>query len=166
MPDTFIAKVKVDLSNQKVNLEWTGPDAAGKPTGPYHCSPGKGTAGNDCNDVTTSQQNGTLCTPKGDFTVIRHERRFASSPSAEWVTRFQSDARGIALHYYPTVPDYPASNGCVRIQSIDAAKLIHDNTKPAVSVVSVSGTLRPIPGPSPDGPTPNSVDKREASKDE
>lgn len=145
MADTFITKVIVDLSTQKVTLEWTGPAASTKDKGPFHCSPGKGMPGLDCDDVETSKKNGTLCTPKGDFEVIRHERRFASSPKAEWVTRFQDDSRGIALHFYPTVPDYPASNGCVRIASLEAAKLIHDNTKPGVSVVSVSGTLKKKP---------------------
>jgi hypothetical protein len=145
MAETYISKVVVDLAKQEVTLEWTGPDAAKKEKGPYKCSPGKGKAGVDCDDIETSKKSGTLCTPKGDFKVIRHERRFASSPSAEWVTRFQSDARGIALHFYPTVPDYPASNGCVRIKSKDAAKLIHDNTKAGTTVISVSGKLRKKP---------------------
>jgi L,D-peptidoglycan transpeptidase YkuD (ErfK/YbiS/YcfS/YnhG family) len=145
MSETYIAKVVVDLAKQEVTLEWTGPDAAKKEKGPFKCSPGKGKAGVDCDDVETSKKSGTLCTPKGDFKVIRHEKAFASSPNAKWVTRFQSDARGIALHYYPTVPDYPASSGCVRIKSLEAAKLIHDNTKAKVSVVSVSGKLKKKP---------------------
>jgi peptidoglycan hydrolase-like protein with peptidoglycan-binding domain len=59
------------------------------------------------------------------------------------VTRFQDPSRGIALHYYPTVPEYPKSHGCVRIASYEAAKRIYDNTKTGNSVVSVHGELRP-----------------------
>lgn len=147
MPDseTFITKVVVDLAKQEVTLVWTGPAAASKEKGPFKCSPGKGKSGVDCDDVETSKKNGTLCTPKGDFKVIRHEDAFPSHPEAKWVTRFQDDARGIAIHYYPTVPDYPASNGCVRMKSLAAAKLIHDNTKAGKSVVSVSGKLKKKP---------------------
>ena len=147
MPDseTYITKVKVDLAKQEVTLEWTGPAASTKEKGPFKCSPGKGKPGVDCDDVETSKKSGTLCTPKGDFKVIRHEKHFSSSPNAKWVTRFQDDSRGIALHFYPTVPNYPASNGCVRLASISAAKLIHDNTKPGVSVISVFGKLKAKP---------------------
>jgi len=89
------------------------------------------------------KKSGTNCTPKGDFPVIRHERRFSEFPDAEWVTRFQDDYRGIAVHYYPILPKYPDSNGCVRIANLEAAKLIHDNTKPGQSIVSVRDELRP-----------------------
>ena len=86
---------------------------------------------------------GTNCTPKGEFLVNYHERRFSQFPQAEWVTRFQDDARGIALHYYPTVSEYPDSNGCVRIASQEIAKLIHDNTEAEKSIVWVREELRP-----------------------
>ena len=143
MTETYISKVIVDLWNQTVTLEWTGANAAAQDRGPFHCSPGAGVSNVNCDDTATSIRSGTSCTPKGDFTVIRHERRFSKFPRAEWVTRFQSDYRGIALHYYPTVPQYPASNGCVRIASLKAAKLIYHNTKPRTSVISVHGELRP-----------------------
>ncbi|MEM9927529.1 MAG: peptidoglycan-binding protein [Cyanobacteria bacterium P01_D01_bin.50] len=143
MTQTYISKVIVDLWKQEVTLEWTGANAAAKQKGPFHCTPGEGISSFNCDDVSTSQKSGTNCTPKGDFSVIRHESSFSEFPAAKWVTRFQDDYRGIALHYYPTVPEYPDSSGCVRIKSLDAAKLIHDNTKPRISIVSVREELRP-----------------------
>ncbi|NJL78013.1 MAG: L,D-transpeptidase family protein [Richelia sp. RM2_1_2] len=143
MTETYISKVNVDLWKQEVTLEWTGPNAAAQQKGPYHCTPGEGMAGIDCDDVATSKKRGTSCTPKGEFAVIRHERRFSEFPEAEWVTRFQDDARGIALHYYPRVPEFPDSNGCVRIGNLEVAKRIHDNTKAGKSIVRVYGELRP-----------------------
>ena len=86
---------------------------------------------------------GTKCTPKGDFLVISYDRRFGDYPEAEWVTRFQDPSRGIALHYYPDVPEYPVSNGCVRIADKAVAKRITEKTKPNISMVSVHGLLRP-----------------------
>ena len=140
---TFISKVIVDLWKQEVTLEWTGPNAKGQETGPYHCAPGAGISTVDCDDVKTSRKMGTKCTPKGDFPVIYHERRFGDYPEAEWVTRFQDPSRGIALHYYPNVPEYPVSNGCVRIANKEAAKRITEKTTPNISIVSVHGLLRP-----------------------
>ncbi len=143
MTQSYISKVIVDLWKQEVTLVWTGSNAATQNKGPFHCTPGEGISGVNCDNVTTSQKSGTNCTPKGDFTVIRHERRFSEFPDAEWVTRFQDDYRGIAVHYYPIVPKYPDSNGCVRIANLEAAKLIHDYTKPGQSIVSVRDELRP-----------------------
>ncbi len=143
MTETYISKVIVDLWKQEVTLEWTGSNAATEEKGPFHCAPGAGVTGVNCDDTTTSRRGGTNCTPKGDFTVIRHERRFSDFREAEWVTRFQDDSRGIALHYYPEVPEYPVSKGCVRIASLQAARRIYDNTKPSKSIVSVREELRP-----------------------
>ena len=143
MAQTYISKVIVDLWKQEVTLEWTGPNAARQEKGPFHCSPGEGVSGVNCDNIATSKRSGTSCTPKGDFLVNYHERHFSEFPQAEWVTRFQDNSRGIALHYYPIVPEYPDSNGCVRIASLKAAKLIHDNTKARQSIISVREELRP-----------------------
>ena len=140
---TYISKVIVDLWKQEVTLEWTGPNAARQEKGPFHSTPGQSTPGVDCDDIATSKKSGTSCTPKGEFLVNYRERRFSKFPQAQWVTRFQDDSRGIALHYYPIVPQYPNSDGCVRIASLKAAKLIHDNTRSRQSIVSVREELRP-----------------------
>ncbi|MCJ8280522.1 MAG: peptidoglycan-binding protein [Rivularia sp. ALOHA_DT_140] len=143
MAETYISKVNVDLWKQEVTLEWTGSNAASQQKGPFHCTPGKGISGVNCDNVTTSQKAGTDCTPKGEFKVLWQDRRFSKYPEAEWVTRFQDASRGIALHYYPRVPEYPSSHGCVRIKSLAAAKLIHDKTKSGKTIVKVHGELRP-----------------------
>lgn len=143
MSETYISKVNVDLWKQEVTLEWTGSNAASQQKGPFHCTPGKGISGVNCDNVATSQKANTDCTPKGEFPVLWHDAHFSKYPEAKWVTRFQDASRGIALHYYPQVPEFPSSHGCVRIESLEAAKLIHDNTKPQKSIVKVHGELRP-----------------------
>lgn len=143
MSETYISKVTVDLWQQAITLEWTGANAHMQPVGPFHCAPGKGFAGLSCDNVATSRAAGTNCTPKGEWTVLGHQRRFGAFPEAEWVTLFQSLARGIALHYYPQVPQYPASHGCVRIADYAIAKRIYHYTKTNQTAVVVQGELRP-----------------------
>ena len=60
-------------------------------------------------------------------------------PEAEYVTFFDK-SRGVGFHYYPSVPNYPASHGCVRVAVKSVAKQIYYNTKPGVTVVTVTGT--------------------------
>lgn len=143
MSETYISKVNVDLWKQEVTLEWTGSSAASQKKGPFHCTPGAGISGVNCDNVATSQKAGTDCTPKGEFPVLWKDTEFSEYPEAKWVTRFQDANRGIALHYYPRVPEYPSSHGCVRIQSLEAAKLIHDKSKNGKTIVKVHGELRP-----------------------
>ena len=143
MPETYISEVAVDLWSQTLTLSWVGPEASDRPQGPFLCSPGKGVVSRDCDNLDTSRQANTNCTPKGRWFVLDHYRRFPAYPEAEWVTLFQSLSRGIALHYYPIVPPYPASHGCVRIADYETAKLIWANTKAQVSRVNVKDELRP-----------------------
>lgn len=145
MAETYISKVNVDLWQQAVTLEWAGPDAANQLTGPFHCAPGKGAPGLSCDIIMTSRLPGSECTPKGEWKVLGHQCCFAAYPEAQWVTMFQSLPRGIALHYYPTVPEYPASHGCVRIEDYAIAQTIWHNTITDVTIVSVKGELRPKP---------------------
>ena len=144
MVNATISQVTVDLWKQAITLKWLGPDAAHQPKGPFHCSPGKGLPGISCENVMTSRRANTNCTPKGEWTVLGYQRRFIAYPEAEWVTQFQSLERGIAFHYYPVVPQYPDSHGCVRIADYDIAKLIYDKTEPLRTKVVVHGELRPF----------------------
>jgi len=145
MSTTYISKANVDLWKQTVTLEWTGLEAAMQPKGPFDCTPGRGIAGINCDDAATSRLANTNCTPKGEWKVGGHQRRFASYPEAEWVTLFDSLPRGIALHYYPVVPLYPSSHGCVRLADYAIAQKIWENTVLNVTLVSVQGELRPQP---------------------
>jgi hypothetical protein len=140
-PKTYIRQVNISLTDpmHAMTLTWTGPNAAGQPTGPYHTSPGAGLRGLNCDNAVTSRRSGTRCTPKGTFTVQSFARRLNSDSRATHVTFFVQ-ARGIALHYFPIVPNVPASHGCVRIQDESVARLIHDNARTGLTKVVVDGT--------------------------
>jgi len=144
MTNTYLSKVSVDLWKQAITLEWSGADTAHQPRGPFHCSPGKGLPGISCEHAPTSRRANTNCTPKGEWTVLGYQRRFVAYPEAEWVTQFQSLERGIAFHYYPVVPHYPDSHGCIRVADYDIAKLIYNKTEPLKTKVVVHGELRPF----------------------
>jgi hypothetical protein len=142
-PNTFISEIDVSLDDPDhwVTLVWKGPNAKAQKTGPFKSSPGAGVMGMDCNDVKTSQTNGSMCTPKGTRTVESLLDRLSDDEHAVHVTMFDN-ARGIALHFYPHVPDFPASHGCVRLKEEQVAQLIHDNSVINVTKVVVSGTWK------------------------
>lgn len=140
-PKTYISEVRVSLDDPDhwVTLKWKGPKASSQNTGPFRSCPGAGVKGLNCDNETTSRRSGSMCTPKGTLLVSGFQRRLNSSPSATYVTWFMR-ARGIALHYYPSVPRYAASHGCVRLESERVARLIQDNSRIEVTKVTVSGT--------------------------
>jgi hypothetical protein len=59
-------------------------------------------------------------TPTGSFRVYRKERLSWSVPFSVWMPWASYFTGGIAFHEYPIVPAYPASHGCVRVNSDDA----------------------------------------------
>jgi len=140
-PNTYIARIDVSLEdpNHWMTLTWTGPQAAGQELGPFRTSPGAGAKGLNCDDAATSVRSGTKCTPKGTRAVEGFQSRLNSDPRATFVTWFMQ-SRGIALHYFPSVPPYAASHGCVRIASQHVAQLIQDNSRIGITKVVVSGT--------------------------
>jgi len=140
-PQTYIQEISVSLDNPNhwLTLAWTGPKANLQETGPFKTSPGAGLKGFDCDDGATSRRSGSKCTPKGTYVVQGFAQRLNSDSRATFVTWFMQ-SRGIALHYFPIVPDYAASHGCVRIESLHVAQLIHDNSVVAKTQVVVSGT--------------------------
>ena len=140
-PDTYIQEISVSLDDPDhwLTLTWTGLNADSQQTGPFKTSPGAGLRGLNCDDEATSQRSGSKCTPKGTYPVQGFQRRLNSDSRATYVTWFMQ-RRGIALHYFPIVPDYAASHGCVRIESEDLARLIQDNSLVDQTQVVVSGT--------------------------
>ncbi len=140
-PKTDISHIEVDVTSPKhpVTLTWSGPNASKGATGPFHGSPGAGRCRFNCDVEAQSQTNDSFCTPKGGRTVEKYACALGSDARATNATFFHG-ARGIAFHYYPSVPNYPASHGCVRIQSGHAARLIYDNSRRNVTSVNVSGT--------------------------
>ena len=140
-PQTFIQEISVSLDdpNHGVILTWTGPNAGSQKTGPFRSSPGAGLKGLNCNDQATSRRSGSKCTPKGTYPVQGFARRLNSDSRATCVTWFMQ-SRGIALHYFPSVPTYAASHGCVRLELEDVARLIQNNSVVDETQVVVSGT--------------------------
>ena len=140
-PQTYIQQISVSLDDpdHSLTLTWTGPKADSQETGPFKTSPGAGLKGLNCDDDATSRRSGSKCTPKGTYPVQGFQRRLNSDSRATYVTWFVQ-RRGIALHYFPIVPEYAASHGCVRIESVDVARLIQDNSLVDDTQVVVSGT--------------------------
>ena len=140
-PNTYIQTISVRLEdpNHPVTLTWTGPNASAQQTGPFRSSPGAGLRGLNCDIVATSRRSGSNCTPKGTFTVTGFAPHLNSHPEATNVTWFLP-ARGIALHFYPSVPTFPASHGCVRLETKRIAQLLQDNSRAGITSVIVDGT--------------------------
>ncbi len=140
-PNTYIETISVRLEDpdHPVTLTWTGPKAGAQETGPFRSSPGAGLRGLNCNDLATSRRGGSNCTPKGTFTVTGFAPHLNSHPEATDVTWFLP-ARGIALHFYPSVPPFPASHGCVRLETRRIARLIQNNSRVGRTTVIVDGT--------------------------
>ena len=138
---TYIREISVSLDDPDhwLTLTWTGPNADSQETGPFRTSPGAGLRGLNCDNEATSRRSGSKCTPKGTYPVEGFQRRLNSDSRATYVTWFMQ-RRGIALHYFPIVPDYAASHGCVRIESEDVARLIQKNSRVDETQVVVSGT--------------------------
>ena len=140
-PRTYIKKIAVSLDDPDhwMTLTWTGPEAGRQESGPFRTSPGAGMKGINCDVPATSRRSGTKCTPKGTLAVSGFQSRLNSDSRATFVTWFQR-ARGIALHYFPSVPTYAASHGCVRIESKRVAQLVQENSRIDLTKVVVDGT--------------------------
>jgi peptidoglycan hydrolase-like protein with peptidoglycan-binding domain len=140
-PQTYIQQISVSLDDpdHSLTLTWTGPNAGSQQTGPFRTSPGAGLKGLNCNDDATSRRSGSKCTPKGTRSVEGFARRLNSDSRATYVTWFMQ-SRGIAFHYFPSVPQYAASHGCVRIELVNVARLIQDNSLVDDTEVVISGT--------------------------
>ena len=138
---TYIREISVSLGDPDhwLTLTWTGPNADSQETGPFRTSPGAGLIGLNCDNEATSRRSGSKCTPKGTYPVQGFQRRLNSDSRATYVTWFMQ-RRGIALHYFPSVPQYAASHGCVRIESEDVARLIQKNSRVDQTQVVISGT--------------------------
>src|SRR5205814_2522230 len=140
-PQTYIQQISVSLDDpdHSLTLTWTGPKADSQETGPFRTSPGAGLKGLNCDDDATSRRSGSKCTPKGTRSVEGFARRLISDSRATYATWFMQ-SRGVALHYFPSVPEYAASHGCVRIESEDVARLSQNNSRVDETQVVVSGT--------------------------
>jgi hypothetical protein len=139
-PETFISSIHIDLTSPHhwVHLTWSGPEASQHEVGPFHSSPGRGRGNNNCDDVQESRRNRSNCTPKGNWTVEGFSDRMPTVRECKFVTWFKI-AREIGFHSHASVPDSPASHGCVRLSEY-AAQLIHNNSRAGTTKVVVDGT--------------------------
>lgn len=139
-PNTFIESIHLDLTSPEhaVRLKWAGPNADKQETGPFHSCPGAGLGSNDCNDEAESKRNGSNCTPKGERLVEGFRDYLRDGPSCHYVTWFDK-VRAIGFHSHWSLPNYPASHGCVRMEE-HAAQLIHNNAVEGKTKVIVTGT--------------------------
>lgn len=140
-PNTYISQIHVSLNDpdHPMTLMWTGPNAAAQETGPFRTSPGAGVTGVNCDITATSRRSGSNCTPKGTRAVEGFAAHLNSDARAVFVTWFQR-SRGIALHYFPSVPRFAASHGCVRIEIKRIAQLVQANSRIGLTQVTVDGT--------------------------
>lgn len=123
-PSTRISRVDIDLSSERLSLIWINPTGLSLPSGPFGISAGAGRCCLDCNDESTSQTGGSLCTPKGTWRV--HNKGCVLS-TATWARNPTYFSRaGIAIHAGPR-PGHPASHGCVRTTE-EASEIVHDNS--------------------------------------
>ncbi|RCJ29429.1 hypothetical protein A6770_22115 [Nostoc minutum NIES-26] len=143
-PNTYIRHIKINLGNltKGMTLEWENPKGLPLPTGGYQISPGAGLCCLNCDDVNTSRQGGSLCTPKVTGEAVHDKGCVLSSTSwAKNPTYFSRS--GIAIHAGP-LPKYPASHGCVRTEE-KASEIVHDNSRytgETRTLVTVSGTWK------------------------
>lgn len=127
-PNTYITRIHLDLTgpNHHVSLGWTGRSAERQDVGPFHSSPGAGWGTNDCNDPLESNCPNSMCTPKGLRKVEGLADHIRDGRIYRYVT-WIDQRRAIGFHSHPSVPPYPDSQGCVRLEPY-AARLIHDNS--------------------------------------
>lgn len=139
-PLTYIARIHLDLTgpNSYVTLTWLGPHAASQHIGPFHSSPGAGWGTNDCNDVVESNCPNSMCTPKGLRKVEGFMNHLKAGREYRYVTLIDR-RRSLGFHAHMSVPSYPASQGCVRLEP-HAARLIHDNSIAGKTEILIDGT--------------------------
>lgn len=98
---------EVDLTRQ-VLLVWRD----GQPTLITHVSSGSGIA--YCEDTKVGKNCGDAVTPTGVFTFYRKVEGIREAPLGKLYDPVYFHG-GFAVHGSPSVPDHPASHGCVRI---------------------------------------------------
>ncbi|ATN33980.1 hypothetical protein ACO34A_09180 [Rhizobium sp. ACO-34A] len=93
--------------------------------------------------VSTGKQGHT--TPSGIFSILEkrkyHESNLYSNAPMPWMQRITWS--GVALHESNSVPNYPASHGCVRLPG-DFAKALFSMTERGAHVIITDDPVRPM----------------------
>lgn len=93
--------------------------------------------------VSTGKQGHT--TPSGIFSILEkrkyHESNLYSNAPMPWMQRITWS--GVALHESNSVPNYPASHGCVRLPA-SFAKALFSMTERGAHVIITDAPVRPV----------------------
>lgn len=85
-------------------------------------------------------------TPNGVFTVLWKHNGWWTSPLGQlYKPAFIDDKLGIAIHGYPSVPNQPASHGCIRVPMVFADWMYASGTPGGISVFVHGGPAGPNP---------------------
>ncbi|WP_421120797.1 L,D-transpeptidase family protein [Aquihabitans daechungensis] len=106
-PNLGPTHTEVDLSRQ-VMIVWRD----GQPTLITHVSTGSGVA--YCEDTKEGENCGDALTPEGVYAFNRRVEGWREAPLGKLYNPVYFNG-GIAVHGAASVPDHPASHGCVRI---------------------------------------------------
>jgi lipoprotein-anchoring transpeptidase ErfK/SrfK len=146
-----IRRVNVNLSTQKLTVEWSD----GQTSKPVPISSGKGlpdTKDDPCKDPNLTDSN---CTPVGNFHAGKKgdaDYKNKKGDHMSWYVEFEAD-RAIGIHDSQPVTGSPASHGCVRVDE-GTARLINRSVTPRTEIV-VTGKAptkpysKPKPKPKP-----------------
>ncbi len=106
-PNLGPTHAEVDLTRQ-VMIVWRD----GQPTLITHVSTGSGVA--YCEDTKVGKNCGDAVTPEGTYSFNRRVEGWREAPLGKLYNPVYFNG-GIAVHGAASVPDHPASHGCVRI---------------------------------------------------
>lgn len=133
-----ITKIDVDLSGQKLTLNWS--DGTSED---HNISSGRGLP--NTQDDPCAKQTEENCTPAGEFkvgTLGNAGTKNQHGDAMSWYVAFV-DSRGIGIHDTQPVTGKPASHGCVRVGNTSAddafAKKINQNVIQGKTIVHVFG---------------------------
>ncbi len=88
--------------------------------------------------------SGTAITPVGNFTVCREVNgKREADLGTLWRPKYFHCGRGIAVHGATSVPNYPASHGCVRVTYAAMDFIWANDYMPIGATVQVYGTIPP-----------------------
>lgn len=116
--------------------------------------------------VSTGKKGHT--TPTGVFSILQKKRRHHSNIYSRAPMPFMQRLTwsGIALHESKSVPNYPASHGCVRLPRTFAKQLYRYTDLGAhVIITEEELSLRPLSGKTPFGPRNNPPDRISTDRD-
>lgn len=109
-------------------------------------------SGNGAPYIGSNGRRQIATTPEGKFRFQRRIRGWRKAPLGLLYNPYYFRG-GIAVHGSYSVPNYPASHGCVRVTTWDMDLLIAEHLEIGQTVY-VYGVAKPMPVPAPTAPSP------------